>query len=262
MMVTIPATERGPKLLEEMTTAEVADVLQVSDVAILAAAAIEQHGPHLPLGTDYFIAEEQTRRTLARLAEAGHRAVGYVFPVGISHKFLAFPGSITLSPLTLAQVLKEICQCLRDQGFRRFVLLSGNGGNGDAMKVAAEEIVHGLGVQAIFVDPLPNQFANRDQFLKNPAIEHHAAEGETSKILRVRPELVQLARARYIPLDAAARRRTQFGHGVVRAGGDWRAFAPEGYVGDPTLAEASTGDRVFELNAAWIASAVTAEYFA
>lgn len=260
-MVAIPTTERGPKLLEEMTTAEVSEVLKVSDVVIVAAAAIEQHGPHLPLGTDYFIAEEQTRRTLANLAKDGHRAVGYVFPVGISHKFLSFAGSITLSPITLAQVLKEICKCLVDQGFRRLVLLSGNGGNADAMKVAADEIVRSLGAQLIFVDPLPNQYANREKFLKNPAIEHHAAEGETSKILRVHPELVQLAHARYIAPDEAARRRTTFGQGVTRAGGDWRDLAPEGYVGDPTLAEASTGEKVFELNAAWIASAVTAEYF-
>jgi creatinine amidohydrolase len=260
-MADLPATERGPKLLEEMTTEEVAEALAVSDVAIVAAAAIEQHGAHLPLGTDYFIAEEQTRRTLAKLAEAGHRAVGYVFPVGISHKFLSFPGSLTLSPLTLAQVLKELSECLRDQGFRRFVLLSGNGGNGDAMKVAAEEIARGLGVKVIFVDPLPNQYANREKFLKNPAIEHHAAEGETAKILRIHPELVRLERARYIPPDEAAQRRTRFGQGVVRAGGDWRELAPAGYVGDPTLAEASTGEKVLDLNASWIASAVIAEYF-
>jgi creatinine amidohydrolase len=260
-MVAIPTTERGPKLLEEMTTEEVAEVLAASDVAIVSAAAIEQHGAHLPLGTDMFIAREQTRRTLAKLAAAGHRAIGYVFPVGISHKFLSFPGSLTLSPLTLAQVLKELCQCLCDQGFRRFVLLSGNGGNGDAMKVAADEIARTLAVRVIFVDPLPNQYAHREEFLKNPAIEHHAAEGETSKILRIHPELVRLERARYIPPDEVARQRTRFGQGVVRAGGDWREMAPAGYVGDPTLAEASTGEKVFELNAAWIASAVMTEYF-
>src|SRR5579875_3176971 len=102
--VSPPTIPLGPKLLEEMTSEEVAEALRVTDVAIVTPCAVEQHGAHLPLGTDWYIGVETTRRTLAALATLGHRAVGYAFPLGISHKFLDFPGSLSLSHATFVQV--------------------------------------------------------------------------------------------------------------------------------------------------------------
>src|SRR5438477_7606427 len=90
-------TVRGPKLLHEMTFEDVEQALKETDVALLASGAIEQHGGHLPLGTDNIIAEETVRRVLRKLAERRHTAVAAVLQVGISHKFLSFPGTITVS---------------------------------------------------------------------------------------------------------------------------------------------------------------------
>lgn len=244
-----------------MTCEEVAEALRHSDVAIVTPCAIEQHGAHLPLGTDWYIGAETTRRTLDKLAARGHRAIGYAFPLGISHKFLEFPGSLTLGHATFIRVLADICRSLEGQGFRRFVLLSGNGGNGSAMQVAAEEIHHATGVEVVFVDALPYQFSYRDEVLRDPRVENHAAEGETAKILAVHPHLVRLERAERIEPPPRATERTHFGGGVKRAHGRWADFAPRGYVGDPTLAQAATGDTMYERNSEWIAAAIEREYF-
>lgn len=249
-------------MLEEMTSEEVAEALRQTDVMILTPSAVEQHGGHLPLGTDWYIGIETTRRVIDKLAQKGRRTVGYAFPLGISHKFLNFAGSLSLGHDTFVSVMKEICACLFHQGFKRFVLLSGNGGNGPAMQVAAEVIHLELGAKVLFVDPLPFQYAYKNEVLKDPKVEHHGAEGETSKILRVRPDLVVMEKAVYREPDAAARERTRLATGVKRAHERWADFAPKGYVGAPNLADAKTGEAMFERNSEWVASVIEKEYFA
>ncbi len=252
---------RGPKLLHEMSTAEVTRALEETDLALISFGAIEQHGAHLPLGTDAFITEETIRRVLRKLGDRGRRAIGCVIRIGISHNFLSFPGSITLSTETFIQAHIEICQCLLQQGFHRFAIVSGNGGNVNACKIAMEKIAREPNVSVIFIDPLPYQYLNRDKIVKAPKLDHHAGEAETSKILAVHPELVDIALAEPIPMAEALVARTKFGAGVTSPIGDWKKIAPRGYVGDPTLAEASTGDRLYELNAEWITDVLMQEFF-
>jgi creatinine amidohydrolase len=256
----IPAIDRGPKLLEEMTTAEVKDALTRTDVAIIAAGAIEQHGAHLPLGTDWYIGLETTRRVLRVLAERGHQAVGYCIPLGKSDGFLNFPGSLTLSNEVFIAVQKEVAACLHHQGFRKFVLLSSNGGNATTMLMAGDEIHRSLDCPVIYVDPLPFQQSYRDEILKNPAIDHHGAEGETSKVLAAYPELVQIDRAGFVePLGPT--RPPNYGPGVRIYRGKWEDFAPGGVVGDPRLGDAATGNTQYERNAAWCADIIEKEFF-
>lgn len=262
-MITLPSTERGPKLLEELTMQDVADALKETDVVLFAPGAIEQHGAHLPLGTDTFITEEFIRRSLKKLAERGHRAVGYVFPIGISNNLMSFPGTLTFSNTTFIQVQKEIVGCLHQHGFRKFALVSGNGGNATSMAVAMDEVAHAFpDSKVIFIDPLPYQFANREGIVKNSKLDSHAAEGETSKILFTRPELVQMDRARHIPHPAVSPMANPHGAGFKRPLGDFKDYAASGYVGDPTLGEAATGDKLFELNATFVAGVVEGEFFA
>ena len=257
---TIPTIARGPKLLEEMTTAEVAEALQRTDVAILTTGAIEQHGAHLPLGTDWYIGEETTRRVLRVLAERGYQAVGYAFPLGKSEGFLGFAGTLTLSNPTFIAVIKEIIGCLHLHGFRRFVLLSSNGGNGTAMQLAGEEIYHERRCPVIFIDPLPYQISYRAEILKNPAIDHHGAEGETSKVLVTHPHLVHQERSTFVePLSDPRPHPVE--PGVRVFAGRWEDFAPGGVVGDPRLGDAATGEQAYERNAAWVADIIERVFF-
>ncbi len=248
----------GPKLLHEMTFEEVEQALKETDVALLSFGAIEQHGGHLPLGTDAFIAEETVRRVLRKLAERSHVAVGAVIPIGLSHKFLSFPGSITLSVDTFVQAHVDICDSLHRQGFRKFAIICGNGGNADACRVATDRVSEQLKTTTIFVDALPYQFANKSDIVKDPSNDKHAGEAETSKILAVHPELVHMDRADDVLTGHA---KPGYGAGFMRGGSDWREEAPRGYLGRPGLAEASTGDKLYEMNSGWIVDVIERELF-
>lgn len=257
--IEIPSSSRGAKLLDEMTSPEVADALTRTDVAILATGAIEQHGSHLPLGTDTYIGEETLRRSVQALADLGHQVVGYCFPLGKSDMFLNYPGSLTLSNATFVTVQKELIGCLYTQGFRRFVLLSSNGGNGTTMNIAADEIHAEYDCPVLFIDPLIYQASYKAEVLKNAAIDHHGAEGETSKVLVTHGHLVHQERSTHVvPTGVYAPVPRP---GVRRFGGTWEAFAPGGVVGDPRLGDAATGEIMYQRNAAWIADVIATEFF-
>ena len=142
-------------------------------------------------------------------AERGHQAVGYAFPIGKSDNFMSFAGTLTLSNATFVAVQKELIGCLYAHGFRRFVLLSANGGNANGMQTAADEIHKELGCPLLFVDPLPYQFSYKNEVLKNAKIDHlpmRPGEDANSTVLADTEALRQLE------LDAAG--FTQLDEGV------------------------------------------------
>ncbi|RKX99981.1 creatininase family protein, partial [Candidatus Poribacteria bacterium] len=95
------------------------------EIAILPIGSIEQHGRHLPLGTDWLIADRLAR-------ELGERLNAYVLPAlpyGNSQEHMGFPGTIPLRPQTLALVIEDIILSLRHHGIKKVVVLSTHGGN-------------------------------------------------------------------------------------------------------------------------------------
>ena len=109
---------RGPKLLGEMTSPEVENVLEQSTLAIIAAGSTEQHGPHLPLWTDAFSGETLCRRVIARLQEEGQTAVGTVIPYAPTSDRMRWPGTLTLSNDTFLALARDIGRSLLRHGFR------------------------------------------------------------------------------------------------------------------------------------------------
>ena len=151
------------------------------DTAVVAFGSIEQHGHHLPLGTDWMIAQEGARN----LARELNAFMLPAMPFGNSREHMAFPGTITLKPSTLAAVLEDIVESLRHHGIKRIVVLSSHGGNW-ILKPALRElnykyddisIIHGNGVVPERGD--------------KPPVETHAGKGETSAMLHIRPDLVK-----------------------------------------------------------------------
>lgn len=151
------------------------------DTAIVAFGAIEQHGHHLPLGTDWMVADVNAKR----LAEKLNAFVLPAMPFGNSREHMAFPGTITLRPSTLAAVLEDIVESLRHHGIKKIVVLSSHGGNW-ILKPTLRElnfkyddimVVHGNGVVPERGD--------------KPPVEIHSGKGETSAMLHMRPDLVK-----------------------------------------------------------------------
>lgn len=108
-----------------MTWPEVEALLSRTDMVIIPVPAIEQHGPQLPIGTDYYTGEEQAKLS----AQRTDVLVAPVLLPGISPYHMEFPGTIALSSDTVQRVYFEAVQSLIRHGFRRFLLLTSHRGN-------------------------------------------------------------------------------------------------------------------------------------
>ena len=100
------------------------------DAVLIPIGTTEQHGPHMPLDTDCFIA----RSLCARAAEAGEAEgvellVAPTLNVTLSWYHMQFPGSMRLSTPTFFQVFREVCDSLAHHGFENLVAVNGHGGN-------------------------------------------------------------------------------------------------------------------------------------
>lgn len=155
------------------------------DTAIIAFGAIEQHGHHLPLGVDWIVADAMAKR----LGEELNAYVLPAMPFGCSREHMAFPGTITLRPSTLALVLEDMVESLYHHGFRRIVLLSSHGGNWVLKPTMRELNFKHEDLSIVWANgPVPD---------KGDAVpeETHAGRGEASTMMALRPDLVKLEQA-------------------------------------------------------------------
>ena len=213
--------------------------------AVLPLGSLEQHGPHLPLDTDTVIGDALAERVCARLEEALQLPA---LPLGCASEHLAFPGTLSLRPETLADVLADVLGSLRRHGFERVFVFSAHGGNVTplrdalpALRAAAAplEVVAHTDLEA--VTARLHRVAAGDG-IGAPAAGHHAGEVETSIVLALRPGTV---------------RTDTLGAGFVEPTDDPQALfypslrdqAPAGTVGDPRRADAARGERYL---AAWV----------
>ena len=113
--------------LDRMNYLEVEEYLKKNDSIIIVTGSTENHGKHMPLGTDTMIPEK-----IAQLADEklGDRIViGPALPYGSTEDLKGFPGTLSIGPDLLTEVLNRICGQLYDYGFRHFIILNGHGGN-------------------------------------------------------------------------------------------------------------------------------------
>jgi creatinine amidohydrolase len=168
-------------------------------VAVVPLGSLEQHGPHLPLLTDTLILEAIVDQAAAQLED-----VAVFLPAlwaGASDHHRGFPGTVSLSHETYRRVLVDLLESLIGSGFRRIVLLNAHGGNSLPGKAAVYEVqmrhrverVLGL-VFATWFELAAPQIAAVPELAQDHVT--HACELETSLILHLRPELVDLAAAR------------------------------------------------------------------
>jgi len=238
-----------------MTWEEVSEALKETDIVILPVASTEQHGPHLPLGTDSINATYLVRRIAEKLSEEGIKVVvAPTIPFGASSAHMAFPGTITLSFSTLATLIKEICHSLYAHGFRKFVLLSLHGGNSSTVRYVTSELAKEL-PEAYIISPeyLSIMQSKYPEILTSdrPMEESHSGEGETSRMLVSTPELVEMKRAKpyyskrkdLYPFPLAVRHVNASGRGSF----SMKDATPYGSLGNPLLAKKETGEKLWEI---------------
>ncbi|MDF9826276.1 creatinine amidohydrolase/Fe(II)-dependent formamide hydrolase-like protein/REP element-mobilizing transposase RayT [Ereboglobus sp. PH5-10] len=198
-------------------------------LVIISTGAIEQHGPHLPVGVDAILGQALLAGTLPKLSAETARRVFVAPPLtfGKSNEHDGFPGTITVSARTLRRVLCEVAAELCSMGFGRIAILNTHGGNSPVIVYTLREIQSTLGMRAgMLKAPLSPELSEHEA--KNGI---HAGEWETALMLACAPELVRMDKAvrEYParPLDSFA----------------WmtRDVSQSGVMGDATAATAEKG---------------------
>ncbi len=224
----------------ELTAPQIREIDRKKTVVLIPIAAVEQHGPHLPTGTDTIICTALTEAVEKRLPET--ILLTPTMWLGASSHHLRFGATLSSALPDFIATLREIAGSLLGDGFRRLLFVNGHGGNVDPLHVALREI------QPSFHDALlagGSYWATADDLIAD-AMEGdhktvgHACEFETSMILHLRPELVDEAKL------ADAGKLVPGAINGLFVSRDMKQRTNEGCTGRPDLATAEKGKALFE----------------
>jgi len=178
-------------LMEELSWFEVREYLKANDVIIIPVGSVEQHGPHLPLATDSI----NVLYLAVQAAAVADVLVAPVIKTGVSFNHIDFPGTLSVQPETLTNLITDVVKCLIHHGFKKIILLNGHGGNNSAIETAAVKLKIDFTKEIIGV--LHSWLLCREaaDVLESP-IRYHADEGETSRTLVSAGHLVHMDRAK------------------------------------------------------------------
>jgi creatinine amidohydrolase len=176
-----------PLILQNMSWQDVRDYLKTCDMVIIPLGSTEQHGPHLPLGTDFYKAFEISKLVSAKTGVI----VAPVLYTGYSDVHMGFPGTMTISPSTMENILFETAESLIKHGFRRIMYLNYHGGNNIVQSRVMHRINHNTPAIAVAVGLGGNIV--KDSY--SEFFDWHAGAGETSIMLHLFPELVIMSKA-------------------------------------------------------------------
>jgi creatinine amidohydrolase len=226
--------------LERLTQPAAARLIGDSGVAVLVAGSIEQHGSHLPLGTDTFAALSIGERVAARL----DTVVATLGPVGVAHYHGSWSGSLSLTPETMSAVFVEICGGLRAAGARRILVVNWHEGNSATLRLAADRCQRTHDVQIVVAESHVITHSLHPEEMEFT----HAGSMETSAVLAYEAGLVRLDQASQ-PSDRAA---GELAHALFRQPDvypimrDFHDVAPTGWYGRPEDADVSRSEEVAE----------------
>lgn len=211
-----------------------------ADLVIVPNGAVEVYGPQLPMGADFLVA-----KALARLV--AERTGGLVAPsieFGESSSLVGFPGTVTLSKSTLQAVFDELFTQLVASGFRRFLFISGHGGNVDTVTYLAKKYSREKDIRCAQIDWWRFAAGNdKGIFQEKGAMCHgHASECGTSVFLHLYPELVN--RDRLVREEPPAEKATKYPDIIQYP--RFEDKTRSGVIGDATLATAEKGREIVE----------------
>jgi creatinine amidohydrolase len=215
-------------------------------VVILPIAALEQHGPHLPVEVDSRLGEEVALRTARKAVARGQATL--VLPVlwtGISEHHMSFSGTVTLDFATFSAVVEGVVRSVLRDGFKRVVLLNAHGGNENALRTITDDLTPKLGVPIVQFTYWYAAAVAIAKILETQGGLMHACEAETSMMMVVRPELVAEDRIALAKVNMTPDVSDVVGGGVYR----WRAIgarSSSGVIGNPEAASKEKGARLFD----------------
>jgi creatinine amidohydrolase len=221
---------------------------RVSDrsTLVLPLGSIEQHGPHLPYSTDLLIAQASAEATLEQCGDDHDLWLLPALAYTKSNEHAWDTGTFWLSATTMLSVLDDIGRCAAQTGAERLAILNGHGGNTSLLGMACREIRLKYGLKTFLLHPFVPPDHGGGSTAGELGMGIHAGIDETSMLMHLRPDLVDLSLAeRNVPEGLAQNKHVRFG-GSVSFGWLSNDFGPSGVIGDPTGSNAALGKRLFD----------------
>ena len=228
--------------------------LAADTVAVLPVGAVEQHGPHLPLGVDAKLIEGVVQEALPQLP-AGVPVL-FLPPqnIGFSVEHSNYAGTLSLSPATLIALWTELGACVARAGIKKLLLLNGHGGQVSMMDIVARElrIQHGLLVYSASWFGLVDDAANQQFCAHEHRFGVHGGEVETSMLLHLAPQTVHMGRAMNFAStseDRAGKYRWIGNGRSAKLGWAMEDYNPAGAAGNAAAATAERGAAMLKSSA-------------
>ena len=238
---------------QDMTTRDFATADTATWIAVLPVAAIEQHGPHLPVCTDTCIAEGMIARSIALMPDELPVTFLPVQAVGKSNEHVSSPGTLTASWETTTKLWLEIGDSVHRAGVGKLIIVNAHGGNVPMVDIVTRElrVRHDM----LAVGTAWSRFGHPDGLPTGDETLYgiHGGEIETSIMLHLRPDLVRMEHAtdfRSTQLDFIAEFAHLRGHGPSQFGWKAQDLNPAGTVGNAGVATAEKGRAVVDHQAA------------
>ena len=231
----------------EMTFEDIDDAKNNDAIVIIPVGAVEQHGRHLPVGTDSILVYDIVKD----LSMAVHnKQIIYTLPIwtGYSAYHLDFSGTITLDYKLLIDLVSSICVCISKHGFKRIILLNGHGGNINILRCICNELRAKYNIKPVTFNywDIVASFIKEWRDSEIGGI-NHAGEMETSLMLYKEGETVKKekfeksiydTKSKYLVKDMMVGNITSYPINV-------KEVRELGVLGDPTLASFEKGKSLY-----------------
>lgn len=239
-------TKVPSRMIGELAFPEVGKLLRESSILCLPIGSIEQHGPHLPLNTDAVLAEEYTRRIVARFGETYDCWQLPTLAVSLAREHEWAPGTLSLSLAGMSALLRDFGRTIaRALPARNLAIVNGHGGNRGILEALAQDLRADFALNVCVLHPAV--WMESDAPAGLPDI--HGGKNETSLMLAIAPQLVRRDAIAQLknPPDGDRVRRTVLDLAVTWP---WRSddsdVADLGVIGDAQASSAEFGNRLLE----------------
>jgi len=225
-----------------MTPQEIVEAVKEIDTVIVPLGTVEQHGPHLPVGTDVFIPITVAKR----VAEKTRVLVAPPIYYGNSLSMADMKGVFTITPDSLAVLLLDLCRSFVKQGFKKSICLNGHGGNKQVLSFIGQQARMETGALIVRIDWWDIVAEEMPKICETAVV--HADEGETSMMLACRPELVDMKKA--TKDDTSAKLTDALTGGkpknLPQVFVPFTKWSKTGLIGDATKASKAKGDKIMK----------------
>ncbi len=240
--------------LERLHQPEAEARLQATRLAVLAPGSVEQHGPHLPLGTDAFAAH-------ALAVQVAHKMNTVLVPlplVGVSPYHLSWAGSLSLQPQTFIAVIEDVSECLARHGVERILFVNWHEGNTPALRLAGDSVQRKFKLRVVIAE---GHIITNKLFGERAPLTH-AGSMETAAALMYDPSLVEVSKA----TNPTPEKEGDEGHAIFRQRDvfpimrDFHQVARTGWYGKPEEATLELAEEIREKVSDYIVERARVEF--